>query len=73
MGSLFVEPGQADVEGGASLELSFHRLQLELSGGEADLESFDLAQAAILLGLRDPVEQVGDDVAEPGGLGRVEA
>jgi hypothetical protein len=37
-------------------------------GGEADLQAFDLAEPALVLGFADAVEQVGAHVGEPVAL-----
>ena len=45
--------------------------ELVVGGGEADLESFDLAEPAFALGFGDAGVQIVADLDEPGSLGGV--
>ncbi|PJN31542.1 hypothetical protein CG747_44840 [Streptomyces sp. CB02959] len=44
--------------------------ELILGAGEADLESFDLTEPALTLGLGDAGEEVAADLPQPAALGR---
>lgn len=57
-------------DGGLAAKLS-HLLVLLAGAGEAGLESFDFAEPAAFGGFPDAVVQVGDDLGEALGLGRV--
>jgi len=46
-------------------------LELLFRAGEADLQSFDLAEPVVLFGFGDAGVKVGDDLAEPVDLGGV--
>jgi len=66
-----VDRGEAEqhwaVIGGQAL----HFLELFLCAGEADLQSFNLAEPVVLFGFGDAGVKVGDDLAKPVSLIRV--
>jgi hypothetical protein len=71
--SAMVDRGEAEQDGAVGGGLAFHLLKLLLCAGEADLQSFDLAEPVVLLGFGDTGVKVGDDLAKPVGLGGVES
>jgi hypothetical protein len=66
-----VDRGEAEQDGAIGGGLAFHLLKFLLCAGEADLQSFDLAEPVVLFGFGDAGVKVGDDLAESVGLGRV--
>jgi hypothetical protein len=62
-----VEGGHAELGGRAAVDLG----ELVLGAGEADLESFDLAEPALALGFSYAGCQVVADLNEPTALGGV--
>ncbi|MGW2124213.1 hypothetical protein [Streptomyces sp. NPDC001758] len=57
--------------GHAEVDLAGHAGELVLGRGDGDLQPFDLAEPAALVGLGQAVAEVGDDLVEPTLLGRV--
>ncbi|MCX5107189.1 hypothetical protein OOK13_01250 [Streptomyces sp. NBC_00378] len=70
--SLLVSEGrQAKVDGSAVAGPAVDLGELVLGAGETDAESFDLAEPAFALGLRDAGGEVVADFLQPAALGRV--
>ncbi len=58
-----VDRRKAEQNGAVGDGLAFHLLELLVCAGEADLQSFDLAEPVLLFRFGDAGVKVGDDLA----------
>lgn len=69
--SITTRDGDAEVDSRVLIAVAIKLAELLLGAGEADLETFDLAEPAFPPGFGDSGDQVVADLGKPCALGRV--